>query len=116
MSTPAVEAFEQREAERRRNTGTVLDGTRVTFLRIAFTENIVAETRNVVRTPVRAFAIGDQAVVGKNAIMADPDEPQRDVHVLGWLKPESEGTRWCRGWSERSVKALLAAAALEQSR
>lgn len=105
------EEAETRAAARRRNTGTVRDGARVTFLLFEF-----GDQGRVVRKPVRAFAIGDQAVVGKRAVLPDPNEPQRDVHVLGWLRPEAEGTRWCRGWSAHGMKALLATAALENSR
>lgn len=92
--------------------GPVADGEPVLFVvtRFArFSDEKVVEV-------VTAFAIGDHAVTSKHAILPDSDEPQRDVRTLGWLRPEAEGIRWCRGHGEEKAAALLAAVALERSR
>ena len=92
----------------------VRDGTRVTILLSDFGGGTLGT--HAIKRPVRAFAIGDRAVVSERALMAEYDEPQRDVRQLGWLSPDSENIRWCRGWKGRAAKALRALAALENSR
>ncbi len=92
----------------------VRDGTRVTFLMSDFGGGTLGW--QAILRPVRAFAIGDQAVISERALMAEEDEPQRDVRQLGWLDRDSEGVRWCRGWKGKAAKALLALAALDNSR
>lgn len=85
----------------------VRDGLRVSFVVTHFGERP--------DEIVRAFAIGDHAVIGKHAIMAEVDEAQHDVRTLGWLRPENEGVWWCRGWGKKREGALLAALALARS-
>jgi hypothetical protein len=92
----------------------VRDGTRVTIVVSDFGGGILGTGE--IKRPVRAFAIGDRAVVGERALMAEEGEPQRDVRELGWLRPDTENIRWCRGWKGKAAKALLAQLALENSR
>jgi len=88
----------------------VRDGTRVLFL-------VTTDFRTPpTRVAVRAFAIGDHAVMRKRAMMPEGDEPLWDVQTCGYLRPGFEGVRWCRGWKGKSAKALLAQVALENSR
>jgi hypothetical protein len=92
----------------------VRDGTRVTIVVSDFGGGMLGTSE--IKRPVRAFAIGDRAVVGERSPMPDYDFPQRDVRQLGWLSPHSENIRWCRGWKGRAAKALRALVALENSR
>lgn len=88
----------------------VRDGARVTIL-------VTTDFRTPpTRTPVRAFAIGDQAVTRKRVMLPEDDEPKWDVQTIGYLRPDGEHTRWCRGWKGKSARALLALVALENSR
>ena len=88
----------------------IRDGTRVTIL-------VLTDFRTPpTRAAVRAFAIGDHAVTRKHSVLPESDEPQWEVRTIGYLRPDSEGTRWCRGWKGKAAKALLAQVALENSR
>jgi hypothetical protein len=94
------------------NAHVVRDGTRVTFL----VTNFSAMTGTPYYEAVRAFAIGDHAVVRKRALMPEDHEPEWEVETIGWLRAKTENTRWCRGWKGRAAKALCALATLENSR
>lgn len=92
----------------------IRDGARVTILVSDFGGGTLGVPP--IRRPVRAFAIGDRAVISEHALMPEADEPQRNVRQLGWLSSDSENVRWCRGWKGKSARALLALAALENCR
>lgn len=92
----------------------VSDGTRVLFLVSDF--GVGRLGNQAIFHPVRAFAIGDHAVVRSRTVLPEGDEPPYDAKTIGWLRPGLEGVRWCRGWKGKSALALLAQLALENSR
>lgn len=92
----------------------IRDGMRVTILVSDFGHGTLGN--QAIWQPVRAFAIGDHAVVRARSFFPDGDDPPFDVKQLGWLRSNLEGVRWCRGWKGKSVRALLAQLALETSR
>jgi len=90
----------------------VRDGTRVLFLASEFSSATGAHSFH----PVRAFAIGEHAVIRKHTLLPEDDEPLWVAWTIGYLRPGFEGVRWCRGWKGKSARALLAQLALENSR